>query len=98
MKSSGKKKGNSINQRKDSSKDENFVDYYTPREVEALDKYQGFVNNKITDAELYDIITRNDYNDSKIKGELLERIRDLQQGDAYQWQVVDSIFYIFNRF
>lgn len=59
------------------------VEYFTPEEVKALDKYQEFSEGYFDDNELYDIIIKHNYNDAKIKEELKSLIRE--KGDDYKW-------------
>ena len=71
-----------MKQAKDTSEE---YEYYTPQEIEALDKYQDFTENYFDDDELYDIIIKYKYDDEKIKNELSDMLRGVKRGDEYKW-------------
>ena len=60
-------------------------EYYTEKELEALDKYQDFTEHYFDDDELYDIIIKYKYDDEKIKNELSDMLREVKRGDEYKW-------------
>ena len=59
------------------------IEYFTPEEIEYLDKYQEFSEGYLDDNELYEIIIKHKYNDAKIKEELKSMIRE--KGEDYKW-------------
>ena len=72
------------------------IEYFTPEEIKALDKYQEFSEGYFDDNELYDIIIKHNYNDAKIKEELKSMIRE--KGDDYKWhEAGKSKFILFNK-
>lgn len=60
-------------------------EYYTEKELEALDKYQDFTEHYFDDDELYDIIIKYKYDEEKIKNELSDMLRGVKRGDEYKW-------------
>ena len=73
-----------------SLKDESFEEY-TPQEIEYLDRYKEFTNNRFDDDELYTIITKYNFDDERIKRELSEMMKLItKKGDEYGWQVVEK--------
>jgi hypothetical protein len=62
------------------------VEFYTPREVEYLDKYGAVSDNLLDDEELYQIITKHNFNDEKILNEVKTIIKRIEaRGEEYQW-------------
>ena len=70
---------------KQSKNDSEEYEYYTDKEIEALDKYQDFTEHYFDDDELYDIIIKYKYDDEKIKNELSDMLRGVKRGDEYKW-------------
>lgn len=68
------------------SKDNESVEEYTKTEVEYLDKYGEVSGKLLDDEELYEIIIKHNFNDEKIKEEVLSRVAYLKKrGDDYLW-------------
>ena len=73
---------------KDTKKDESFEEY-TAKELEYLDKYHAYTDNKLDDEELYEIIIKHDFEDNSIKRELNEYLKLVnKKGEEYGWQQV----------
>ena len=67
------------------------TEYYTPQEIEFLDKYTLIAENLLDDEELYEIITKYDFNEEKIKKEVLDIVKSIQKrGDDYEWGEVKN--------
>lgn len=72
---------------------ENDISYeeYTAKEIEYLDKYGAQCNNILDDEELYEIITKHNFNDEKIKEEVKATTDRLKaKGDDYLWGNVEN--------
>ena len=65
--------------------EEEEYDFYTPEEIQLLDKFHKFSNNKFVDEEIYDIIQKFNNDEELIKNELKERMKDFLKGDEFDW-------------
>ena len=76
---------------KDSKKDKKSKevdeeeDFYTPEEIELLDKFHDFTSHRFEDDEIYDIMLKFNNNEELIKNELNEMLKVLKRGDEYNW-------------
>jgi hypothetical protein len=74
---------------KDTKKHDESYEEYTDKELAYLDKYQAFSHNQFDDEELYEIITKHDFDDSSIQRELREYMKLVdKKGEEYGWQAV----------
>lgn len=74
-----------------SAVNEKSAEFYTPREVEYLDKYGAVSDNQLDDEELYQIITKHNFNDEKILNEVKSTIKRIEaRGEEYQWGNVQN--------
>ena len=90
------KKGQKQNPKdKKVQKEEEEYDYYTPEEIELLDKYHLFSGNKFVDEEIYDIIMKCNKDEKMIKEELKQRLKEFERGDEYNWTEIGESEYIF---
>ena len=60
-------------------------DFYTPEEIELLDKFHDFTSHQFEDDEIYDIMLKFNNNEELIKNELNEMLKVLRRGDEYNW-------------
>ena len=81
-------------EKKEQIPEEDF-DYYTPEEIELLDKYHLFSGNKFVDEEIYDIIMKCNKDEKMIKEELKQRLKEFERGDEYNWTEIGESEYIF---
>jgi hypothetical protein len=73
-----------------SLKDESFEEY-TQQEIQYLDRYKEYSNNHFDDEELYDIITKYNFDDERIERELSDMLKLInKKGDEYGWKVVEK--------
>ena len=76
---------------KDSKKDKKSKEvdeeeeFYTPEEIELLDKFHDFTSHRFEDDEIYDIMLKFNNNEELIKNELNEMLKVLRRGDEYNW-------------
>jgi len=76
---------------KDSKKDKKSKEvdeeeeFYTPEEIELLDKFHDFTSHRFEDDEIYDIMLKFNNNEELIKNELNEMLKVLKRGDEYNW-------------
>ena len=83
-------------EKKEQNQEEEY-DFYTPEEIQLLDKFHKFTNNKFIDEEIYDIIQKFNNDEELIKNELKERMKDFLKGDEFDWVEIgesESIFFI----
>jgi len=73
------------------------VEEYTEKELEYLDKYKEITGEAMDDEELYEIITKFNFDDARIKKEVMEIMKIIQKrGQEYSWTKIEngkSIFY-----
>jgi hypothetical protein len=69
--------------------DESFEEY-TPKELEYLDKYQEFTNGLFEDEELYEIISKHNFDDAKIKRDVQELMKYMKKSDEYSWKKIEG--------
>ena len=60
-------------------------EFYTPEEIELLDKFHDFTSHRFEDDEIYDIMLKFNNNEELIKNELNEMLKVLRRGDEYNW-------------
>jgi len=73
------------------SNTEESYEEYTPEELKYIDKYKSMALNRLTDDEVYDLISKFNFNDEKIEREIKEFARlILIKGDDYSWSIIDS--------
>jgi len=66
-------------------------EFYTKEEVELLDKYGLLSHKTLDDDELYEIITRNNFNDERITNEINSFLLTIKKrGDDYEWGEVKN--------
>lgn len=70
------------------SDDDDSIEEYTPKELEALDYYHEYTEKKFTDDDLYEVITKHNFNDKLIKAELDDMMRDIKKGEEYNWRLI----------
>ena len=59
--------------------------YYTPEEIELLDKFHDFTEHKFEDDEIYEIMLKFNNNEDLIKNELNEMLKVFKRGDEFSW-------------
>ena len=80
------KKGQNQNPKdKKVQKEEEEYDYYTPEEIELLDRLHEFSNKKFEDDEIYEMMQKFNNDEEMIKEELKERLKDFLKGDEFDW-------------
>jgi len=80
-----------INNDFDLSNSEESFEEYTVRELEFIDKYKPMALYRMEDQELYEIITKHNFNDEKIEKEISEFVKLINfKGDDYGWTVIDE--------
>lgn len=85
MKKSTKENSKTTSSSNGKDNDSEEYEYFTPQEIEALDKYKEFTDGYFDDEELYDVIIKYNYDDEKIKEELKDKLRSVARGDEYKW-------------
>ena len=64
---------------------------YTDKEVEHIDRYKKLTGQTMEDEEIYEIIIKNNFDDKKIRNEILEYTQLLKKkGEDYNWTVVEK--------
>lgn len=85
------------------SNSDDSYEVYSEKDLEYLDKYKPLSLHRMEDEELYDIITKHNFNDEKITNEIKEFTKLLNhKGDDYGWNIIESgnsknYFFIFRK-
>jgi hypothetical protein len=67
------------------------IEVYTPEEVELLNKYGAKAEGILDDEEIYEIITKNEFNDEKIESQIKQIVQRIKaKGDDYLWGSVEN--------
>jgi hypothetical protein len=76
---------------KDDTELNDSVEEYTPKELAALDKYKAISGYKMDDEEIYDLITKYNYDDVRIRKEI-DTFKKLvtQKGEDYGWSNIEG--------
>ena len=69
-------------------KEEASQDYYTPEEIERLDKFHEQTENFFEDDEVYELMEKYKNDDDAILNELKEQLKQRKRGDEYEWNEV----------
>lgn len=66
-------------------------EFYTEKEIEMIDNMKKISGDTMDDEEIYDIIVKHNFIESKVKNEVLDIIDKLRKkGDEYEWNVVQK--------
>lgn len=80
-----------LNISKPNQKLEESFEEYTEEEIRALDKYKGISKNKLDDEEIYDLMTKFNNDDTKIRKEIEHHLKLItKKGDDYGWSKVED--------
>jgi hypothetical protein len=64
---------------------------YTEKEIEYLDRYKEYSKGHFDDDELYEIITKFNFDNQRIERELDAQLKLIEKkGDDYGWKVVEK--------
>ncbi len=65
--------------------------FYTPKEVEYLDKYGALSENLLDDEQIYELIIKHNFNDGKIAKEVDLAVKEIKsRGEEYMWGNVEN--------
>ena len=82
-KEKSKEKENKKDKKDEESESEDS--YYTPEEIELLDKFHDFSGHKFDDNDIYEVMLKFKNNEDLIKNELKEMLKVFKKGDEYTW-------------
>ena len=67
------------------------VEEYTQKELEYLDRYKEITGDAMDDEEIYDIIIKHNFDNSKIRKEIDELMKlVLKKGEEYGWTKIEN--------
>jgi hypothetical protein len=67
------------------------VEEYTEKELEYLDRYKDMTGDLMDDEELYEIITKFNFDDYRIKKEVNELLKIIKKrGEEYSWTKIEN--------
>ena len=69
-------------------KEESNDEYYTPEEVERLDKFHEQTEHFFEDDEIYELMEKYKNDDAAILNELNEQLKQRKRGVEYEWNEV----------
>ena len=69
-------------------KEESNEEFYTPEEIERLDKFHAKTDKFFDDDEIYELMEKYKADDEAILNELNERLKQRQRGAEYEWNEV----------
>lgn len=70
---------------------EDSVEEYTARELEYLDRFKEITGDAMDDEEIYDIIIKHNFDNSKIRKEIDEMMKlVLKKGEEYGWTKIEK--------
>lgn len=67
------------------------VEEYTDRELAYLDRFKALTGDKMDDEEIYDLIIKHNFDDSRIEKEIRDHLKYIQKkGDEYGWTKIEK--------
>lgn len=76
---------------KPNQKLEESFEEYTPKELAYLDKYKAISGDAMDDEEIYDIITKHNFDDVKIRSDVDSYLKLVQKkGDDFGWNKIEG--------
>ena len=69
-------------------KEESGDEYYTPEEIERLDKFHKLTDNKFLDEEIYDLMLKYKDDEDTILNELKEELKQRKRGNEFEWNEI----------
>jgi hypothetical protein len=73
------------------AQEDDSVEEYTERELEYIDRYKEITGNEMEDEEIYDIILKYNFDDSRIKREIEEQMKLIwKKGEEYGWTKIEN--------
>ena len=69
-------------------KEESNEEFYTPEEIERLDKFHKQTENFFTDEEIYDLMEKFKNDDDAILNELKDQLKQRKRGGEYEWNEI----------
>ena len=69
-------------------KEESNEEFYTPEEIERLDKFHEETEHFFEDDEIYDLMEKYKNDDDAILNELKEQLKQRKRGTEFEWNEV----------
>lgn len=70
---------------------EESYEEYTQKELEYIDHYKSVTGDAMDDEDIYDIIIKHNFDDSRIAKEVNEKMKIIKgRGEEYGWQTIIS--------